>query len=41
MPREAVDPTALAEFRERLDKALSSLVEWEVYLCMTGGTGAR
>jgi len=37
LPREAVDVPSLAVFEPRLDRALSSLVWWMVFVPMAGG----
>ncbi|KAJ7418273.1 rna-directed dna polymerase from mobile element jockey-like [Willisornis vidua] len=37
LPREAVDAPSLKVFKARLDRALSSLVQWKVSLPMVGG----
>jgi len=37
LPREAVAAPSLAEFKARLDGALSNLVWWKTSLLMAGG----
>jgi len=37
LPREAVAAPSLAEFKARLDEALSNLVWWKVSLPVAGG----
>lgn len=39
LPREAVDATILAVIKTRLDKALGSVVSWEVSLPMAESLG--